>query len=161
MNCRNSSSILVFYIRYNYVIPCIKECLRMMFQSNELSQQDHDCPKLIAQRIQVSEVDSMIDPILQVWLSLYIYDINIICVCVCMSNNPIYLVIPYAFRIRAPSISWNSAEMYLPKKESGCNAFFTYWETRTHLLGITIHRIKRTLVVTLAWIHFRKNVLTF
>ena len=39
-----------------------------MFQSNELSQQDHDCPKLIAQRIQVSEVDSMIDPILQVWL---------------------------------------------------------------------------------------------
>ena len=60
-----SSSILIF-IRYIYVIPCIKECLRMMFQSNELSQQDHDCPKLIAQRIQVSEVDSMIDPILQV-----------------------------------------------------------------------------------------------
>ena len=54
------------FMRYIHVIPYIKECLRMMFQSNKLSQQDQDCPKLIAQRIQVSEVDSMIDPILQV-----------------------------------------------------------------------------------------------
>ena len=38
----------------------------MMFKSNELVKQDLKCPKVIAQRIQVSEIDMMIDPILQV-----------------------------------------------------------------------------------------------
>ena len=42
------------------------ECLRMMFKSNQLAQKDNECSKVIAQRIQISEVDMMIDPILQV-----------------------------------------------------------------------------------------------
>ena len=48
----------------------------MMFKSNELMKQDPKCPKVIAQRIQVSEIDMMIDPILQVTFSEISIDLN-------------------------------------------------------------------------------------
>ena len=43
------------------------DCLRMMFKANKLAERDKRCSKVIAQRIQVSEIDMIIDPILQVY----------------------------------------------------------------------------------------------
>ena len=41
------------------------ECLRSMFRSGNLAKEDKTCRKVIAQRIQASEIDLSIDPILQ------------------------------------------------------------------------------------------------
>jgi hypothetical protein len=43
----------------------------MLFKSNKLAPSDKKCSKVIAQRIQVSEIDMMIDPILQVIIQKY------------------------------------------------------------------------------------------